>query len=967
MFPDFLQHIGKPHEGWIPHSGRFPYGTGEKWENKPGEWVELALAREKFFRDNPDKMREYFEANPKLRWKDTDSIEVSVAKSFGMSTTDYRNYKTIRKQEQKLIDIRKAVMMKNDGKSVADISRELDLPWSTVKTYLKPDAEERASATRTIADGLLRELKEKKYLDVGEGVERQLGITSNQLSAALLMLKDDGYNVYTDIHVRQATNPDKKTTVTVLTDPDVTKNEVWENREQVVSPNGVRFEDYGTTLVSREPLKSIDSNRIYIRYAEDGGNNKDGVIELRPGVEDLTLGGRNYAQVRIAVDDTHYLKGMAVYGIDIPEGYDIVFNTNKHTDVEKLDVLKKLKEDDNNPFGSNTTQWSYMDSEGKKIQSPIEIVNDDTDWAKWQKSLPSQILSKQPINLAIRQLNLAYLEKEQEFNDILAIDNPTVRRQFLYEFSESCDRASVDLKAAALPRQSTKVLLPVLSLKDNEVYCPDYENGERVALFRFPHAGTFEIADCVVNNNNEEAKAILGTHPAHAIGVTTATTNKLSGADFDGDTALVIPLVGQNIKISEALEGLKNFDPKEQYRKSPDQPKTGEKDGFVKGRMMGDVTNLITDMTMIAASKEAANNANPNQARNSSNLLTDMTLNGTYDSKEFLSEIERAVRHSMVVIDAEKHNLDWKKSYEDNKIAELKIKYQGGVRKGAATLISRAGGEGSVPEREEVTILSKMTDEEKERYRNGEKIWRETGNTYIDKNGKEVKRLTKGDKLALTDDAYTLASPYLMDTVYAEHSNRLKALGNEARKEERAIGAAKVNKEATKVFEEEVKTLTAKLNEAALNAPLERQAQLIANKAVAIAIKRDPSLANKNDKDARDRLKKRRSREIESARALTGAKRRPISITEKEWNAIEAGAISDNMLLKILRYSDKKQVREYASKKAVPVISAAKLDMARSMLRGGKMNQSQVAEQLGVSVTTLKKYLNNFNGLGGVE
>lgn len=942
MFPDFLQHIGTPHEGWVPHSGRFPYGSGEKWEKKPGEWVALALEREKYFRDNPDKMREYFEANPKLRWKDTDSIEVSVAKSFGMSTTDYRNYKTIRKQEQKLIDIRKAVMMKNDGKSVADIARELDIPWSTVKTYLKPDAEEKASATRTIADGLLRELKEKKYLDVGEGVERQLGITSNQLSAALLMLKDDGYNIYTDIHVRQATNPDKKTTVTVLTDPDVTKNEVWENREQVVSPNGVRFEDYGTTLVSREPLKSISSDRIFIKYAEDGGTDKDGVIELRPGVEDLTLGGRNYAQVRIGVDDTHYLKGMAVYGIDIPEGYDIVFNTNKHNDVEKLDVLKKLKEDDNNPFGSNTTQWTYMDAKGKEVQSPIEIVNDDTDWAKWQKSLPSQILSKQPINLAIRQLNLAYLEKEQEFQEILAIDNPTVRRQMLYEFSEACDRAAVDLKAAALPRQSTKVLLPVLSLKDNEVYCPDYDNGERVALFRFPHAGTFEIADCVVNNNNEEAKKILGDHPAHAIGVTPATTAKLSGADFDGDTALVIPLAGQNIKINDSLAGLKDFDPKEKYRKSPDEPKTGEKDGFVKGRHMGDITNLITDMTMIAASKEGGLN------------------------NDDLSEIERAVRHSMVVIDAEKHNLDWKKSYEDNRIAELKIKYQGGVRKGAATLISRAGGEGSVFEREEVTILSKMTDEEKERYRNGEKIWRETGNTYIDKNGKEVRRLTKGDKLALTNDAYTLASPYLMDTVYAEHSNRLKALANEARKEERATGTTKVNKEAVKVFDDEVKSLTAKLNEAALNAPLERQAQLIANKAVAVAIKRDPTLANKNDKDSRDRLKKRRSREIESARALTGAKRRPIDLTQKEWNAIEAGAISDNMLLKILRYSDKKQVREYTSKKTSSGINPAKLDMARRLLLRG-VPQKAVAEQVGVSLTTLKKELNNFNGLGGVE
>lgn len=952
---DLLAHSGTPHEGWIPHSGRHPWGTGAKYDKKPGEWVKAVLDREKHIRDNYKDIIGDAKLCEKYKIRDGDSVELISAKMAGMSTDEYRKYKTIRKEEQKLIDIRKAVKMQSDGSSVADISRELDLPWSTVKTYLKPGALENSSKISVIADGLLEYLNERKYLDVGEGVERQLNISENQLGAALMMLQDAGYNVYTNIRVKQATNPSKKTTVTVLTDPDTTEDDVWEHREEIVSPKGIRFEDYGSTLQRREPFQSVDHDRIYIRYAEDGGTDKDGVIEIRPGVEDLSLGGRDYAQVRIAVDGTHYLKGMAVYGYDMPPGYDIVFNTNKHKGTPALGpkddtVLKLLKDDPNNPFGSNTTQWHYFGENGEKLLSPVEIVNDDTDWAKWKKSLPSQVLSKQPIELARRQLNLAYLQKEQEFQEIMAIDNPTVRRQLLYDFSEACDRSAVDLKAAAMPRQATKVLLPVTSLKDDEVYAPGYEQGEEVVLIRFPHAGTFEIPRLRVNNENEEGKAVLGSHPAHAIGVNTHVTSILSGADFDGDTVLIIPTKNQNIKTSEPLEQLKDFDPKEMYRKSKDAQKTGDGDGFVKGRMMGEITNLITDMSLKGASKAGG--------------LTE----------EELGEIARAVRHSMVVIDAEKHNLDWKKSWEDNQIAELKIKYQGGVRKGASTLISRAGGDGRVPERDYDIPFYKMTDDEKERWLNGEKVYRETGRTYeetyTNKKGEEKTRIKKamttGDKLALEPDAYNLASPYLMDTVYAEHSNRLKALANEARKEERATGTMKKNPDAEKMYADEVKSLEKKLNDAALNAPRERQAQLIANKAIKLAIERDPSLGNKKDKEAQDKLKKRRAKEIEAARAKTGAQRNPIEITEKEWNAIEAGAITDNKLVKILRYTDKAAVKKLASGRQTPALNAAKRSRARALLDYG-WTQGQVAEELGVSVSTLTKELGNFIEIGGAD
>ena len=49
-----------------------------------------------------------------------------------------------------------------------------------------------------------------------------------------------------------------------------------------------------------------------------------------------------------------------------------------------------------------------------------------------------------------------------------------------------------------------------------------------------------------------------------------------------------------------------------------------------------------------------------------------MTLKGVPES-----EIARAVKHSMVIVDAAKHKLDYRQSEKDNGIAELRKRYQG--------------------------------------------------------------------------------------------------------------------------------------------------------------------------------------------------------------------------------------------------------------------------------------------------
>ena len=290
-------------------------------------------------------------------------------------------------------------------------------------------------------------------------------------------------------------------------------------------------------------------------YGDEGGSNKDGVIEIRRGVADLDLGNAHYAQVRILVDGTHYLKGMAMYSDDMPEGCDIVFNTNKHSGTPKMDVFKKIQDDPDNPFGAfikANGQSYYPDPNGKytdpitgekKSLSAINKLKEEGDWDKMSKNLSSQFLSKQPIKLIQKQLDLTYADAADEFAEICSLNNPTIKRKLLMDFADECDSAVVHLKAAALPRQSTQVILPITAMKETEIYAPNYRNGEKVVLIRYPHGGTFEIPELTVNNKNQSAISVLGKNIRDAVGINPKVAERLSGADFDGDQMAVhVPL-----------------------------------------------------------------------------------------------------------------------------------------------------------------------------------------------------------------------------------------------------------------------------------------------------------------------------------------------------------------------------------------------------------------------------------------
>lgn len=886
------------HYGVKRKSGRYPWGSGKDPHQHSGDLLST-------IKD--------------LKAKGLSETE--IAKGLGMTTTQLRAQKSIAKNEKRKADAAMVARLKEKGMSNTAIGRRMGINESSVRALLDPTLKERAGSTEALAKELKKSVGKDGLVDVGLGVETNLGVTGTKLKTATAMLEAEGYHVH-KVKVTQQTTG-KQTEMKVLVPPGMDYKTVLARRGEIKAP-GVNVEDRGRTVYGIEKPTAISSKRLKVRYGPEGGTDMDGVIELRRGVKDLSLGGSNYAQVRISIDGTHFLKGMAMYSDDIPKGYDIRFNTNKKKTDNKLDALKPMKDDTANPFGAVIRKQMHYESGGKKKLSGINIVNDEGTWGDWSKTLSSQFLSKQPVSLAKQQLQKVRDKRKAEFEEIMALTNPAVKKKLLQSFADSCDSDAVDLKAASLPRQASQVILPVPKMKPTEVYAPNFKHGEKVVLVRHPHGGRFEIPELTVNNKDPHARRSIGSKVKDAIGIHPKVAERLSGADFDGDSVLCIPNNSGKVKTSPALKGLKDFDPKASYPKYKGMiPMSKERTQLE----MGKISNLITDMTIAGATQ---------------------------------SEIARAVRHSMVVIDAHKHELNYKQSEIDNGIGALKKKYQGGTTGGAASLISRAGSTAYLPERK-ARSTSKGGPIDK---KTGRKVWEETGRTYkkpvFDKNDptkvvewKTERSITKSSKLAETHDAFSLVSKNgsTIETVYANHSNSLKAMANEARKATLKIPSVRKNPQAAKAYAPEVKSLKAKINEGLRNKPRERQAQVLADAVVRAKKQADPSLA----KD-KERMSKVRRQALAEARARTGAGKKPFLLTPKEWRAIQEGAVSQAMLNKVLEMADETNVRELATPRSTPKISSSMISRAKAMSSRGK-TAAEIAEALGISTTSVHRAL----------
>lgn len=898
---DILMHYGMPRR-----SGRYPWGSGKDPYQRNVDFI----GRVKQLKQQGLSEKEIAEA---VGLENSTQLRVEYSTALAMRKTHDRA--TIKK-------------MLAEGKNKSEIAKEMGVNESTIRSLLNEESEARTNQARNTADFLKKMVDERGMIDVGGDVEKfigNLGVSRTKLEEALYILQQEGYEVYGG-RVPQATNPGMRTTLKVLCPPGTGHKEIFDYGKINSIEDFKSYDDGETFKKAFTYPESLDSKRLKIRYAEDGGINKDGVIELRRGVEDISLGNDLYSQVRILVDGTHYLKGMAVYSDDLPDGVDVLFNTNKKAGTPMTDVLKKIKDDPDNPFGSAIKEkggqrW-YIDENGNEKLSVINKRAEQGDWSEWKDKLPAQFLSKQSLSLAKRQLKEAIDAKESEYNDICALTNPTVKKNLLNSFAEDCDSAAVHLYAAALPRQKYHVILPVNELSDNEIYAPNYHDGEKVALVRYPHGGTFEIPILTVNNKQANARKMIGSNSGDAVGINSKVAERLSGADFDGDTVMVIPTGGKvNITSTDPLKGLEGFDPKLAYPAVPGMKKLGEK---AKQKEMGVVSNLITDMTLKGASED---------------------------------ELARAVRHSMVVIDATKHKLNYKQSELDNDIPALKKKYQayidenGHERAGASTLISRAKSEMQVPKRKGSPQIDPET---------GKVSYKESGETYDKtvvnkKTGeitvKKVPRTQKSSKMMETDDAYTLISDKRtnMEIAYADFANKMKSLANEARKTMVTTKDIKYDPSAKATYSKEVEDLNKKLFIAQKNSPKERRAQLIA--ASVVKAKKDA-----NPDMTKDEIKKESQRALSAAREKLGAKKQKIEITDKEWEAIQAGAISATKLNSIINNADIDVLRQKAMPKTNKEIGQAQINRIKSLSNQGKSN-AEIAEALGISASSVSNYL----------
>lgn len=1022
-------HYGVGHDKG-GHSGRYPWGSGEDSFQRPDDFYAFVRNRE------------------------TKGLsETEIARGLNMSTTELRAYKAAAYHFRRKDMVDKVKKLKEDNENITNteigeiLGKEYNngkpINESTIRSLLHPEREANTNAAFKTAEFLMKQVDEKGVIDVGKIVNKELGVSDSKLNEALIIAQANGYEVLLG-SVQQQANPNQRTPLRVLAPKGTPKSAVYDYKN-VHHITEYHSDDNGKSFRKHEDPVSMDSKRVMIRYAEEGGKQKDGVIEIRRGVKDLSLGSSHYAQVRILVDNDHYLKGMAVYsdGKDMPDGVDIIFNTNKSLGTPKMKVLKStadnLAKDPENPFGATIKEGgqSYYDDPQGKFTDPItgnkqslsliNKVREEGEWSEWSKDIPSQFLSKQPVEMISKQLNKSVIDKQKDYDEIMKVTNPTVRAKLLDDFANDVDAVSVELKAATIPGTRYHVILPSKTLKDDEVFAPNFPDGTQLALVRFPHGGTFEIPIVTVNNRNKECLETIGNQSTDAIGINSTVAARLSGADFDGDTVITIPTNQAGIKVRSTaeLEGLKGFDTGS-YGPDPDGIKVdseGNKHYFRNGVEYSHINEDYKQIQMGIVS----------------NLITDMTLQGATPN-----ELARAVRHSMVIIDSYKHHLDYKSSALDNDVKDLHEKYQKSSKGGASTLISLAGNTATINQRapgkyildqagnkdngnelflanpyDRIFIDRKTgktyTDKDKRTINidtnTGEKLYRETGDaytkvTYIDSAGEKrqspaylnidgvyrrprvdvsdkeimftykdknlyyrnesgefvkvtskeevnvVKTTMKVEKMKLVDDANKLSSGTVQERYYADYANKLKDMANKARLNYLYDSSHPIpySPEARLQYESEVKSLEQKVAKAELNAPKERAANLLAAAIVKEKIEASDTELTPDD------IQKLRNNELVKARLRYGAHNMRFEVTEKEWEAIQKGAVSNNRLKSILRYADQDVIRKLATPREEIKISESDIMRIKGLSERGETNAA-IAKRLGISVSTVAKYL----------
>ena len=400
------------HYGTKRHSGRYPWGSGDNPYQHSGDF----LSRVEELKKKGLSEKEILE-----------TINDSLPDEYKMGLTEFRTARQKAGHDRKALEYDQIRALKDDGLGWKEIGDKLGMSESSVRSKYNNAIGEKASQAEKIAATLKEEVDKKGMIDISEGANQVLGVSESKLDEAAYILEAEyGYQRY-GVGIRQPTNVRQQTNITVLAKPEFDQKYAYQHQDQIDSLGDYHSDDGGETFTKLQRPSSLDSSRVAIRYGDEGGLDKDGVMEIRRGVPDLDLGKSHYAQVRILVDGDHYLKGMAVYSDDLPDGVDVMFNTNKPSGTPKMKVLKEAKADPDNPFGAAIKangQSMYIGEDGKEHLSPINKLKEEGDWDTMSRNVSSQFLSKQPKKLIENQLNLTVADYKAQYDEIMRYDNP---------------------------------------------------------------------------------------------------------------------------------------------------------------------------------------------------------------------------------------------------------------------------------------------------------------------------------------------------------------------------------------------------------------------------------------------------------------------------------------------------------------------------------------------------------------
>ena len=155
-------------------SGRYPWGSGEDPYQRTGDFLSRV-----------DDL------------KKQGLSEKEIADGLGMTTTQLRNEKALAKNERRALEVARAKSLKEDGLGATEIAKKMSeelgrtINESTVRSWFNEKSAERMNKAKETADLLREQIEEKGMIDVGNGVEIDLGISKEKLNQALKILQDE--------------------------------------------------------------------------------------------------------------------------------------------------------------------------------------------------------------------------------------------------------------------------------------------------------------------------------------------------------------------------------------------------------------------------------------------------------------------------------------------------------------------------------------------------------------------------------------------------------------------------------------------------------------------------------------------------------------------------------------------------------------------------------------------------------